>query len=114
MNIALIAYSPLEQGLLTGKFDPNHKIGGQRGLNPKFRPRNLQKIQPLIEALKKVGQEYDKTPAQVALRWLLQRDPLIIPIPGAKNIKQAEQNAGALGWSLRETDFITIEQLAHR
>ncbi len=112
LDIALIAYSPLEQGLLTGKFGPDYKVSGSRGLNPRFRQGNVRKIQPLIDTLKKIGQAHDKTVAQVALRWLLQRDPLIIPIPGAKNPQQASQNAGAMNWQMAETEFELISRAA--
>lgn len=109
MDIALIAYSPLEQGLLTGKYGPDYKADGVRRFTGKYSSGNLQKIAKLVETLKQVGQAHDKTPAQVSLRWLLQRDSLVIPIPGAKNEKQASQNAAALGWSLTDEEFEKID-----
>lgn len=112
MDVALIAYSPLEQGLLTGKFGPDYKVKGSRGFSSKFRKSNLQKIQPLIDVLKQVGEAHDKTPAQVSLNWLLKRDPLVIPIPGAKNARQAEQNAEAMNWTMTETEFELIDRVS--
>lgn len=111
MNIALIAYSPLEQGLLTGKYGADYKAKGLRRYAAQNRPENLQKVSELVNVLKEVGQAHDgKTPAQVSLRWLLQRDELVIPIPGAKNEKQASQNAGALGWELSQEEFDRIDK----
>jgi len=68
----------------------------------------LKKIEPLIQTLKEIGAAHDKTVAQVSLNWLVMQGN-VIPIPGAKNAKQAEQNAGALGWSLNSEE---LEQIA--
>lgn len=96
LDVRFIAYSPLEQGLLTGKYTPQNPPPGIRSQ----RYRNLlARIQPLLTALRQIGEAHGgKTPAQVALNWCLCKGTL--PIPGAKNAKQAAQNAGALGWRL--------------
>ena len=100
-DIASLAYSPLAQGLLTGKYTPESDTSplGARRIDPRFKQEGLKKIAPLIETLQEVGNAHDKTVAQVSLNWLVMQGN-VIPIPGAKNAQQAEQNAGALGWSL--------------
>ena len=115
LNIALIAYSPLEQGLLTGKY----RVGSDtphpnlmRRLRPGYRRSHIEAMEPLIEALDAIGQAHDKTIAQVALNWLLQQDELIIPIPGAKNLRQARDNAGAVGWRMSEAEHAHISRVA--
>ncbi|MBW4470364.1 MAG: aldo/keto reductase [Stenomitos rutilans HA7619-LM2] len=117
LGITILAYSPLAQGLLTGKYTVESARSGQgqslqgaRRLDPRFNPNGLEKIAPVIRALQEIGAAYDRTPAQVALNWLLAQGN-VIPIPGAKNAEQARQNAGALGWSLSTSDVERLDQL---
>jgi len=65
----------------------------------------------LINLLKELGAQYDRTPAQVALNWLIAQGG-VIPIPGAKNAKQAQDNAGALGWSLSADAVEKLSQVS--
>ena len=101
LGMIILAYSPLAQGLVTGKYtvDTYQPPTGARRLDPRFSKDGLRKIEPLITVLREIGASHDKTPAQVGLNWLIGQGN-VVPIPGAKNAKQAEQNAGALGWSL--------------
>ena len=110
LDVTILAYSPLDQGLLTGKYTPDtaDRVQGARKLDPKFSASGLSKIEPLIARLKQLGDKYQKTPAQVALNWLVAQEN-VIPIPGAKNPKQAAENAGAIGWQLSKED---VEQLS--
>jgi aryl-alcohol dehydrogenase-like predicted oxidoreductase len=110
MNITLIAYIPLARGLLTGKYTPEHRPPGLRRFMAEFRPRNLRRAMPLIEQLKHIGQARGKTPAQVALNWLL-RQPGVVPIPGVKNCQQAVENAGAVGWQLSREEEETLAEV---
>ncbi|KAL9191293.1 hypothetical protein ACHAXT_000999 [Thalassiosira profunda] len=93
----LISYSPLCLGLLTGKYDVDNL---PRPGNPRrqlFREL-LPGAQPLLGTLKAVAKEVNKTPSQVAINWAIQKGT--VPIPGARNLQQAEENLGAVGWSL--------------
>jgi aryl-alcohol dehydrogenase-like predicted oxidoreductase len=110
LGVTLIAYSPLAEGLLTGKFRPGAGPSGYRG----WRMRNLvRKVQPIVEELRVVGAAHGgKTPGQVALRWLVAKGAL--PIPGAKNANQARENAGAMGWSIDEEAVARLEEVADR
>ena len=109
LGVTILAYSPLAQGLLTGKYTPDNteRVTGARKLDPKFSVSGLSKIEPLLDLLKQLAQKYQKTTVQVALNWLIVRG--VIPIPGAKNPRQAAENAGAIGWQLTTED---IEQLS--
>ncbi|MCA3749133.1 MAG: aldo/keto reductase [Rubrobacter sp.] len=99
LGVTLISYSPLAQGLLTGKYGPGSRPSGLvRRMGRDFGERNLRRVQPVVEILRRIGEPRGKSPAQVALNWLLAQGTL--PIPGAKNGEQARQNAGALGWTL--------------
>ncbi len=110
LNIKILAYSPLDQGLLTGKYTPENreKVQGARKIDPKFSTAGLSKIEPVISNLQQLAEKYTKTPAQIALNWLMAQEN-VIPIPGAKNAQQAQDNAGAIGWKLSAED---VEQLS--
>lgn len=105
LEVTILAYSPLAQGLLTGKYTVGSdlKPSGARRLDPKFSKKGLQKIEPVLAALQSIGEAHDKTTVQVALNWLISKGG-VVPIPGAKNAKQAKQNAGALGWSISKVE----------
>jgi aryl-alcohol dehydrogenase-like predicted oxidoreductase len=105
LGVRLIAYSPLEMGLLTGKYDLSHPPPGNRAL----RYANiLGRIQPLLKLMTDIGQDHGgKSNAQVALAWVLAKGAL--PIPGAKNAAQAIDNAGALSWSLGEKEVQLLD-----
>jgi aryl-alcohol dehydrogenase-like predicted oxidoreductase len=116
LGVSLIAYSPLEQGLLTGKY---RGINGKRPvpIGPRrfmraYSPGRQRKIEPLMQILEAIAQAHDKTIAQVALNWLMSKDELIIPIPDAKNARQASENIGAIGWRLSEEEMKQIENAA--
>lgn len=117
LNVALIAFSPLEQGLLTGKYRANNSqvppLIGPRRFVPVFSKTQRQKMEPLLQVMEAAAQAHGKTIAQVALNWLLLEDPLIIPIPGAKNVRQASENGGSTGWKL-EPEEVTRIDLASR
>ena len=105
LEMTILAYSPLAQGLLTGKYSVASDLqpAGARRLDPKFSKKGLQKIEPVLAALQSIGDAHGRTQVQVALNWLISKGN-VVPIPGAKNAKQAEQNAGALGWEMTSTE----------
>jgi aryl-alcohol dehydrogenase-like predicted oxidoreductase len=106
LGVTLIAYSPLAKGLLTGKYTPQTRPPGLRSYL--YRRARLGKIQPLIQLLREIGQAHGgKSPAQVALNWVIGKGA--VPIPGAKNAKQAQENAAALGWRLAETEIAALD-----
>ena len=108
LGIRMIAYSPLEQGLLTGKYNASNPPTGTRGGQY---IRLLPKIQPLIKLMTEIGQDHGgKSNAQVALNWTICKGTL--PIPGAKNEKQAHQNAGALGWKLTDDEVTKLDEVS--
>lgn len=109
LGITLIAYSPIAQGALTGKYTPANPPTGPRGRI--YTSAFLSKLQPLINKIKEIGGSYDKTPTQVVLNWLICQGN-VVPIPGAKNAEQASEFAGALGWSLTEQEVEELRSLA--
>lgn len=109
-DLTLIAYSPLAQGLLTGKYTQTSLPRGlHRRMSSLSTPESLRALQPLLEALRRIGEKHGKTPAQVALNWLVSK-PKVVAIPGAKSKAQAEENIGAVGWRLGEHEVRELEE----
>jgi aryl-alcohol dehydrogenase-like predicted oxidoreductase len=109
LGVVILAYSPLAQGLLTGKYTPDNPPKGARKGDARFSAAGLAKLAPVTDLLRNYAETYQRTPGQVALNWLIAQ-PGVIPIPGAKTAQQAKENAGALGWSLQPGEIETLEQ----
>lgn len=109
LGIQLIAYSPLTLGLLTGKYGDGVFPKGIRGLLFRYL---LPGIQPVLNTLETIANTRNKTLSQIALNWCLCKGT--IPIPGAKNMKQAQQNIGALGWRLNESEVAELDQASNQ
>ncbi|MCX6071517.1 MAG: aldo/keto reductase [Chloroflexi bacterium] len=106
LNVTLIAYSPLAQGLLTGKYTRQHRPGGIRAVRG-FQI-SFDTIGRLIDLMSEIGAGHGgKTPAQVALNWVICKGA--VPIPGAKSAPQAEENAGAAGWRLAPDEVAALD-----
>ncbi|XP_004499537.1 uncharacterized oxidoreductase At1g06690, chloroplastic [Cicer arietinum] len=109
LGISLIAYSPIAQGVLTGKYTPQKPPSGPRGRI--YTPEFLTKLQPLLNKITEIGEKYNKTNTQVSLNWLVAQGN-VIPIPGAKTPEQAEEFKGALGWRLTNEEVAELRSLA--
>jgi aryl-alcohol dehydrogenase-like predicted oxidoreductase len=99
----IIAYSPLAQGLLSGRYDQTNVPGGVRAGNALFLAENLERAAELLAALRQVAANHDATPAQVALAWLIRR-PNVVVIPGASCVSQLEANAAAADLDLSDDE----------
>ena len=110
LGVTLIAYTPLAGGALTGKYLDGPRPSGLRRIQPRFRKTELDLQRPVIELLRSIGDGYGKTPGQVALRWLLDQEGSVVPIPGAKNARQAEHNAGVLSFQLDPAEIDQLDQ----
>jgi len=94
-NRIVIAYSPLAQGLLGGKYGlDNRPPGGARAMNSLFGTENLRRVEPLLQTLRDVATDVGAKPAQVALAWLISL-PGVVAIPGASSVEQLEFNVAA-------------------
>jgi aryl-alcohol dehydrogenase-like predicted oxidoreductase len=110
LGIRLIAYSPIEKGLLSGKYSPETPPPGIRG---RRYASLLPKIGPLLKIMTEIGQDHGgKSNVQVALNWCICKGTL--PIPGAKNALQAQENSGALGWRLTEEEINKLDEISSR
>ena len=119
LGVTIIAYSPLAQGLLTGRYheDPNYvrtRPGPRKWMRP-FSAKGLERSRPLIEELKNIAAARGATAGQVALAWLCQfHGDTVVAIPGASRAAQAEENAGALELTLSRGELDTIDRLSRQ
>ncbi len=106
----VIAYSPLAQGLLTGRYQDSSPRNFRR-LNPAFRAAAKARLKPLLAAMGEIASRHQATTAQVALAWLL-RKPNVVVIPGASSVHQLEQNVAAADLELSDEDDAALARLA--
>ncbi|MCC6143856.1 MAG: aldo/keto reductase [Candidatus Hydrogenedentes bacterium] len=115
LGITLIAYSPLAQGLLSGKFHDNpdlvrQRVGWRKFMRA-FKRKGLERSRPVVEVLRRIAQKHGVTASQVALNWLVHfHGETVVAIPGATRPRQAEQNAGALAFTLEERELAEIDE----
>ena len=109
LGVTLIAYQPLASGALTGKYIDGTRPTGLRRFMRTFRGSGRRAVAPVIALLREIGDRHARTPAQVALRWLIEQGD-VVPIPGAKNGRQAAANAGALTFRLTSDDVEALSQ----
>ncbi|WP_428842606.1 aldo/keto reductase [Paenibacillus sacheonensis] len=117
LGVAIIAYSPLEQGLLSGKFHKNPElikgIAGPRRLSGSFKPASLQRTQPLIDRLDDLAGKYGASPSQVALNWLIHANgETVFAIPGASKPHHAEENVRAMTFALLPDELRELAELS--
>jgi len=112
LGIGLVPFSPLGRGFLTGKIDENTTFDGsdfRQGL-PRFTPEARKANQAVVDLLRRIGDRKKATPAQIALAWLLARQPWIVPIPGTTKLSRLEENIGAADVDLTPDDLRQIEE----
>ncbi|MEY2570425.1 MAG: hypothetical protein QOE63_775 [Acidimicrobiaceae bacterium] len=107
LEVVPLAYSPIGQGRLTGKYSASNPPPGNRS----FSAHPMEQVDAVVAVLRRIGAAHgDRTPSQVALAWLMAKGS--VPIPGAKNRKQAEENAGALGWAMTDAEITELDAVA--
>lgn len=109
LGIRFIAYSPLAQGLLTGKYSVENPPAGVRSTTY---AELLKKLPPVIKTMQEIAQSHGKSVSQVALNWIICKGAL--PIPGAKNAKQAEDNAGSAGWHMTDDEVAQLDAVTDK
>jgi aryl-alcohol dehydrogenase-like predicted oxidoreductase len=114
LGITIIAYSPLAQGMVTGKFHDNPELLkniGFRKYSSMFKPKGMEKSRPVTELVKKLALKYEVTPSQVALNWLINfHGDTVVAIPGATKAKHAEENTGAMKFKLSSDDMRLLDE----
>jgi aryl-alcohol dehydrogenase-like predicted oxidoreductase len=114
LDISIIAYSPLAQGLVTGKFHDNPELLkniGFRKYSSSFKSSGLEKSRPLVKAIQKLAAYYGLTPSQIALNWLITfHVETVVAIPGATKESHAKDNTGAMKFKLRAEDMALLDR----
>ncbi len=107
LGVVPLAYSPIGQGRLTGKYSASNPPKGRRN----FSDHPMEVVDDVVAELRRIGEAHDgRTPSQVALNWIMAKGA--VPIPGAKNEAQAKENAGALGWTLTADEVAALDRVA--
>jgi aryl-alcohol dehydrogenase-like predicted oxidoreductase len=116
LGIAVVAYSPVGRGILTGEIrsPADFPEGDFRRVAPKYSEENFPKILELVEGLKSVAQVHGSTPAQVAIAWLLAQGPDIFPIPGTRSAKRVDENTKSALLQLTDKEVQGLRDLVER
>ncbi len=113
LGISIIAYSPLAQGLVTGKFHDNPdllKNLGMRKFSSSFKPAAMEKSRPLVKTVQELAIKYGVSTSQIALNWLItNHGETVVAIPGATKESHAKENAGAMNFSLSAEDLSLLD-----
>ena len=110
LGIGVVPYSPLGRGYLTGKVDENTTFDSSdiRSRNPRFTQEAIKANRAVIDLLERIAKQHGATPAQIALAWLLEKKPWIVPIPGSRKLERLDENNGALHIELSANDLAEI------
>ena len=111
-NIAMLAYSPLALGLLTGKIGPDREfpVGDQRRMNMRFTKKNLQNVADLLDTFKPIAERHGVTLAQLVIAWTVHQPGVTHALCGARNTEQAAENAAAGRVELTEDELRTMDE----
>ena len=110
-NIAVVPFSPLASGFLSGKVTTSTKFEGDdvRKFVPQLSKDNINANQPLLELIRTYAKDKNATPAQISLAWMLHKYPNCVPIPGSKNKERILENLGAWSVALSESEFNALQ-----
>jgi aryl-alcohol dehydrogenase-like predicted oxidoreductase len=113
LGIGIVPYSPIGRGILTGALTSRDDLSPDdfRRANPRWSQENLEHNLELVRKLKALADEIDATPAQLALRWLLEQGDDVVPIPGTKRVKYLEENVGAADIDITEEQLRRLDEL---
>ena len=112
LNVGFVAFSPMANGLLSGKYDAHsvfEKGTDYRSVMPQFTPEGIARNQTLLNLVQRMADEKNATPAQIALAWMLCRKPYIVPIPGTRKVERLRENAGAADVKLTKEEVSAID-----
>lgn len=112
LHIGYVAFSPLANGFLSGKYDKNTRFEAgtdYRSVMPQFQPEGIDQNRALLDLLNKLAGEKNATPAQISLAWMLCKKPYIVPIPGTRKAARLQENAGAADVCLSSAEVQAID-----
>lgn len=112
LGIAFVAFSPIANGLLSGKYNSETKFTSNddyRSIMPQFTKEGFEKADGLLELLNNLAKEKEATPAQISLAWMLCKKPYIIPIPGSRKTERLKENLNSANIILTEDEIKNID-----
>lgn len=116
LGITIIAYSPLAQGVVTGKFHDNPELlknSGFRKYSAQFKPKGLEKSLPVVTLVKELAQKYNVSTSQIALNWVINfHGNTVVAIPGATKDYHVKENAGAMTFKLSDEDMDKLDKIS--
>lgn len=113
LHIGYVAFSPLANGFLSGKYDKNSQFDAEtdyRSVMPQFQPENIDRNHDLLTLLQKLAEQNNATPAQISLAWMLCKKPYLVPIPGTRRLSRLLENAGAADVTLSAEEVAAIDK----
>lgn len=114
LGVAVVAFSPIGRGILTGQFQSHNDIpeGDLRRRYPKYAEGNFPEILRLVRKLEEIASSHESTAAQVALAWLLAQGPHVFPTPGTKSTTRMDENVAATRLQLKDQELQEIRDIA--
>ena len=112
LNIGFVAFSPLANGLLSGRYGKDSRFDAgtdYRSVMPQFSAKAMDQNRALLDLLHRLAEEKNATPAQISLAWMLCKKPYIVPIPGSRKLERLEENAGAADIPLTEDEVQELD-----
>lgn len=117
LGIGYVAFSPMANGLLSGKYGKDTVFGGHedyRSVMPQYQPENIERNRELLELLKNTAGEKNATPAQISLAWMLCKKPYMVPIPGTRKPERLTENLGAAEVELTAAEVAVLDAALDR
>jgi len=117
LGISYVAFSPLANGMLSGRYDQNTKFEkgtDYRSFMPQFTTEGIEKSSELLDFLNELAKKKEATAAQISLAWMLQKKPWIIPIPGSRKIERLRENLNAIEINLSNSEITYIDGLLNQ
>ena len=114
LNVGLVAFSPMANGLLTGRYNKDSKFDkalDYRSNMPQFKPEAYEQNQKLLQMLDDMAMENLATPAQISLAWMICKKPWIVPIPGTRKISRMEENAASADIKLSQEEVRKLDEI---
>lgn len=111
-NIGILAYSPMQRGLLTGKFSPDHQFneGDSRPDTPYFKPGNINRINRFLEKIRVIASDKNASLAQLVLRWTIEQPGITCALAGARDAQQVKDNIGTMNFNLNQEEIKLINE----
>lgn len=117
LGIGYVAFSPMANGFLSGKYGKNTAFGGHedyRSVMPQYQPKNIERNRELLDLLRHTAEEKNATPAQISLAWMLCKKPYIVPIPGTRKPERLTENLGAANVELTAAEVAALDEALDR